>query len=70
MKNARSYIIEVDRISKEQGFTQAEWSRQSGFDEFGKMISNTISRGDCKLSAFIQMIKPLGYEIMLKRTEE
>lgn len=61
--------MEADRIASDQGLTQAEWCRRSGFDEFGKMISNTFSRGDCKLSSFIRMLKPLGYEISIVKSE-
>jgi len=67
--DARQLISQADRIAREQGMTQAEWSRRSGFDEFGKLVSNTHRRGNCKLSVFAQLLKPLGYELRIVRTE-
>ena len=70
--DARDLIMEADKIARDQGMTQAEWCRRSGFDEFGKMISNTIRRGNCKLSVFVELLRPLGYEavIVKKGSEE
>lgn len=65
LKEAGRMICIADKLSKEQGLTQAEWSRNSGFDEFGKMISRTFTRGDCKLHVLIQLLVPLGYEIRI-----
>jgi len=67
---ARELITEADRIAKGQGLTQAEWCRRAGFDEFGKLISNTYRRGNCKLSVFSQLLKPLGYEIRIVKAED
>ena len=61
---------EADRIARDQGLTQAEWCRRAGFDEFGKLVSNTHRRGNCKLSVFAQLLKPLGYEIRIVKTED
>lgn len=58
-------IIEAIRISVEKGLSQAEWCRQAGFDEFGKLVSNTIRRGDCKLKTFVQLLKPLGCKLAI-----
>ena len=68
--DSRQLIVEADRIAREQGLTQAEWCRKSGYDEFGKLISNTVSRGDCKLKVFLQILKPLGYEIAIVKTND
>lgn len=68
--NARQLISEADGIARAQGLTQAEWCRRAGFDEFGKLVSNTHRRGNCKLSVFAQLLKPLGYEIRIVKTEE
>lgn len=67
--DARQLISEADGIAREQGLTQAEWSRRAGFDEFGKLVSNTFRRGNCKLSVFAQLLRPLGYEIRIEKTE-
>ena len=67
--NARQLISEADQIAREAGLTQAEWCRRAGFDEFGKLVSNTFRRGNCKLSVFTQLLKPLGYEIRIVKQE-
>lgn len=67
--DARQLITEADAIARGQGMTQAEWSRRAGFDEFGKLVSNTHRRGNCKLSVFAQLLKPLGYEIRIVKAE-
>ena len=67
--DARQLISEADRISRDQGMTQAEWCRRAGFDEFGKLVSNTHKRGNCKLSVFVQLLKPLGYEVVIVKKE-
>lgn len=67
--DVRQFISEADRIARDQGLTQAEWCRRAGFDEFGKLVSNTHRRGDCKLSVFAQLLRPLGYEIRIVKKE-
>lgn len=67
---ARDLIIAADRIARGQGLTQAEWCRRSGFDEFGKLISNTYRRGNCKLSVILQLLRPLGYTLKIVETED
>ena len=67
--DARQLITQADKIRQEEGITQAEWCRRAGFDEFGKLVSNTFRRGNCKLSVFAQLLKPLGYEIAIIKTE-
>ena len=68
--DARQLIIRADEIRRDEGITQAEWCRRAGFDEFGKLVSNTFRRGNCKLSVFAQLLKPLGYEIQIVKQEE
>ena len=68
--DARQLISMADSIARNQGMTQAEWSRRAGFDEFGKLISNTHRRGNCKLSVLSQLLKPLGYELRIVKREE
>ncbi len=68
--DARELISLADQIAREKGLTQAEWCRRAGFDEFGKLISNTYRRGNCKLSVLTQLLKPLGYELRITRTED
>ena len=68
--NARQLIVQADEIRRNMDMTQAEWSRAAGFDEFGKLVSNTFKRGNCKLSVFAQLLRPLGYEIAIVKREE
>ena len=67
--DARQLITQADRLRQDEGITQAEWCRRAGFDEFGKLVSNTFRRGNCKLSVFTQLLKPLGYEIRIVKQE-
>ena len=68
--DARQLIVQADEIRRDEGMTQAEWSRAAGFDEFGKLVSNTFRRGNCKLSVFQQLLRPLGYEIKIVKVED
>lgn len=68
--DARQLISQADEIARRSGLTQAEWCRRAGFDEFGKLVSNTHRRGNCKLSVFSQLLKALGYELRIVKQEE
>lgn len=68
--DVRHLIIQADELRRETGMTQAEWCRKAGFDEFGKLVSNTFRRGNCKLSVFQQLLRPLGYEIKIEKKED
>lgn len=68
--NARDLIVEADRIRQEKNLSQAEWSRQAGLDEVGMAISRTYSRGNCKLTTMVRLLKPLGYELKIMKVEE
>lgn len=67
--DARQLISQADRIARDQGLKQAEWSRRAGFDEYGKLISNTYRRGNCKLTVFLQLLRVLGYELRIVKQE-
>ncbi len=67
--DARQLIGQADQIARDQGLTQAEWCRRAGFDEYGKLVSNTHRRGNCKLSVFAQLLRVLGYELMIVKQE-
>ena len=68
--DARQLITQADEIRRDEGITQAEWCRRAGFDEYGKLVSNSFRRGNCKLSVFLQLLKALGYEIQIVKQEE
>ena len=67
---ARDLIIEADEIRKKLGMTQAQWSRESGFDNNGMAISRTYKRGNCKVTTMIQMLRPLGYTLEIRKLED
>lgn len=67
---ARELIIEADKIRQEKNLSQAELSRQAGFDESGVAICRTYNRGNCKLSTMIQILRPLGYELKIMKVED
>lgn len=67
--DARQLITQADRLRQDEGITQAEWCRRAGFDEFGKLVSNTYRRGNCKLSVYTQLLRALGYEIQIVKQE-
>lgn len=68
--NARELIVEADRIRQSQGLTQSEWCRRSGFDEYGTLVSRAYKRGNCKLTVLAQLLKPLGYELCIRKTDD
>lgn len=68
--DGKQLIRQAEEIAISQGLTQAEWSRRAGYDEFGKLISNTIKRHDCKLKVMTQLLKPLGCELVIVKKEE
>ena len=67
--SARELITRAEEIARGQGMSQAEWCRRAGFDEFGKLVSRTYSRGNCKVNVLIQLLKPLGYELKIVKQE-
>lgn len=66
---ARDLIVEADKLRQDQGLTQAEWCRVAGYDEYGKLISNAYKRGNCKLTVLMNLLRPLGYELTIRRME-
>ena len=67
---ARELIVAADAIRKDQGMTQAEWSRSAGMDEVGMAISRAYSKGNCKLTTLVQLLRPLGYELSITKMED
>ena len=64
--NARDIILQADQMARTMGLTQQQWSRESGLDDNGTCISRTLSRGNCKLSTLMMMLRPLGLELVIK----
>ena len=70
MSEARNLVCEADKISKEQGLTQAEWCRRAGLDTVGVAVSRTFKRGDCKVSTMIRLLEPLGCRLVIVKGGE
>lgn len=68
--DARELIVMADKIRQDQHLTQTEWSRRSGYDEYGKIISNAYARGDCKLTVITQLLHSLGYGLTITKLED
>ena len=66
----RELIIQADKIRRDKGMSQAEWSRQAGLDDFGKTVSRNFFNGNCKLSTMVKLLRPLGYEIQIVEKED
>lgn len=67
---SRELIVEADKIRQQMGISQAEWGRRAGLDECGKAVGRTYYRGNCKLSTLVQMLRPLGYELEIRRIDD
>lgn len=67
---ARELICQADRIRQDLNLTQTEWCKRSGFDQYGKLVSNSYRRGDCKLSVITQLLDSLGYELRITKKGE
>jgi hypothetical protein len=63
---ARNLIITADRIAHGQGLNQKQWSEKSGHAKNGQTVSRIINKGDCRLSTFLELLKPLGYRLEIK----
>ena len=64
--DARQLIIEADSIASKRGLTQAEWSRAAGYARNGQTVSRIISKGNCKLSTFIDLLDVIGCTLVIK----
>lgn len=65
MVEARDLILEADSIAREQGYTQARWSKAAGRAESGQTVSRILARGECKLGTLLDLLEPLGYGLMI-----
>lgn len=66
---ARELILQADGIAREQGFTQARWSKAAGRAESGQTVSRILSKGECKVSTLLALLEPLGCELAIRRNE-
>ena len=62
---ARALIVKADKIAREQGLNQKQWSSKAGHASNGQTVSRIISKGDCRLSTFLALLEPLGLKLEL-----
>lgn len=55
--NARTLILQADSLAREKGMTQKEWSAKAGHAKNGQTVSRIISKGDCRISTFLRLLK-------------
>lgn len=67
---ARDLILEADTIARGQGLTQAAWSRAAGRAQSGQTVSRILARGECKISTLLQLLEPLGYELVIQEVND
>lgn len=63
----RDLILEADRIAREQGFTQAGWSKAAGRAESGQTVSRILAKGECKVGTLVDLLEPLGYRLTITK---
>lgn len=64
---ARDLILQADTIARGQGYTQSGWSKAAGRQESGQTVSRLLSRGECKVGTLIDLLEPLGYELVIRK---
>ena len=69
MKKAADLIWEADQIARDQGFTQARWSKAAGRAESGQTVSRILAKGECKVSTLLALLEPLGCELEIRKGE-
>ena len=66
---ARALIIKADKIARDQGLNQKQWSAKSGHAANGQTVSRIISKGDCRMSTFLALLEPLGMKLEIVEAE-
>ena len=67
---SRDLIVLADQIRKEQGMTATSWGIAAGYDDGGTMVGRTFRKGNCKVSTLVQLLRPLGYELEIRKVDE
>lgn len=66
---ARDLILQADTIARNQGYTQARWSKAAGRAPSGQTVSRILTRGECKVSTLLALLEPLGYELIITEVD-
>lgn len=64
---SRDLILEADDLSRKQGLNQSQWSSKAGMAEGGQGVSKLLSRGDCRVSTLLALLRPLGYTLEITK---
>lgn len=68
---SRALILQADRLAREQGLNQKQWSIRAGHAKNGQTVSRIISKGDCRVSTLLALLEPLDMElVIIKKTNE
>lgn len=68
--NSRDLILQADRLADKAGYNQSEWSTVAGMATGGQGVSKLLSRGDCRVSTLLSLLRPLGMTLKIAPTEE
>lgn len=67
--DSRTLILQADRIARKRGFNQSRWSASAGYATNGQTVSRIISKGDCRVSTFIDLLDAIGCELVIKEED-
>ena len=67
---ARALIIKADKIAREQGLNQKQWSSKAGHAANGQTVSRIISKGDCRVSTLLDLLEKIVMKLEIKEEEE
>ena len=64
--DARGLITLADRLARDRGFNQSEWSSIAGYAVNGQTVSRIMAKGDCRVSTFLALLHAIGYELHIE----
>jgi hypothetical protein len=64
--DSRTLILNADRIAREHGMSQSQWSTVAGYAINGQTVSRIINNGDCRVSTFLNLLHAIGCELVIK----
>ena len=64
--DSRTLILQADKIARSRGLNQTKWSTKAGYATNGQTVSRIISKGDCRISTFIDLLDAIGCELVIK----
>lgn len=67
---SRSLIMQADKIARDKGMSQSQWSRSAGHASNGQTVSRIISKGDCRLSTLLALVHALGCKLEITEVDD